>query len=105
MCNLYSITNAREAVRRLFNVGDNRTAACDPLPVVFPGHTAPVVHRAVDGESQPLRLSMSWGFVLPQSSKAAKRVTNAPGDTLRTSQPVLVQFVRATPLPGAGYVI
>lgn len=84
MCNLYSITKAREAVRRLFNVSDNRAAAYDPLPAVFPGHSAPIVRRADDGELE--LVPMSWGFVLPQKDKAAKRITNARDDKVLDSR-------------------
>lgn len=84
MCNLYSITETREAVIRLFRVGDNRAAAFEPLAAVFPGHTAPVVRMAEDGERELVLLN--WGFVLPQPGKAAKRVSNARSDKVRTSR-------------------
>ena len=83
MCNLYSQTKAREAVARLFRVSDNRAAAFEPLPAIFPGHLAPVVRRAGDGEREIALLS--WGFVLPQKDRAAKRVTNARDEKVRTS--------------------
>ena len=83
MCNLYSQTKAREAVARLFRVSDNRAAAFEPLPAIFPGHNAPVVRLAADGERE-LSL-LSWGFVMPQGNKAAKRVTNARDEKVRTS--------------------
>ena len=83
MCNLYSMTRAREAVLRLFRVKDNRAAAISPLPAIFPGHSAPVVRRMPDGERE---LSMlSWGFVLPQPGKAPRRVTNVRDDEARSS--------------------
>lgn len=83
MCNLYSQTKAREALIRLFHVSENRAAAFDPLPAIFPGHNAPVVRLADDGARE---LSMlSWGFVLPQKGKAAKRVTNARDEKVRVS--------------------
>jgi putative SOS response-associated peptidase YedK len=80
MCNLYSITAAREAMLRLFRVGHNRAAALQPLAAVFPGHTAPVVRPAADGERE--MVAMSWGFVLPQPGKAPRRVTNARDDKI-----------------------
>lgn len=83
MCNLYSQTRNREAIARLFRVSDNRAANFDPTPAIFPGHDAPVVRLADDGERE---LSvLSWGFVLPQQGKAAKRVTNARDEKVRTS--------------------
>lgn len=83
MCNLYSETKAREELARLFRIAHNRAASFDPLPAIFPGHDAPVVRLAEDRERE---LSiLSWGFVLPQQGKAAKRVTNARADKVRTS--------------------
>jgi len=83
MCNLYSMTRVPEAVRRLFRVPHNRCAAFEPLPAIFPGHLAPVVRKAADGERE---LSMlSWGFVLPQNGRAAKRVTNVRDDKVLNS--------------------
>lgn len=83
MCNLYSMTRTPEAVRRLFRVPHNRCAAFDPRAAVFPGHDAPVVRRAADGEREVALLS--WGFVLPQPNRAAKRVTNVRDDKVLTS--------------------
>ena len=67
MCNLYSQTLPRDAVTRLFRVGGNRAAAFAPSPAIFPGHEAPVVRRAPDGEREIGLLS--WGFVLPQPGR------------------------------------
>ncbi len=83
MCNLYSITAAREAMLRLFRVGHNRAAATTARDAVFPGHMAPVVRQAADGERELVELS--WGFVLPQSGKAPRRVTNVRDDKALTS--------------------
>ena len=49
MCNLYSITAAREAMLRMFRVGHNRAGTLAPLQAIFPGHVAPVVRLADDG--------------------------------------------------------
>lgn len=83
MCNLYSQTLPRDAVTRLFRVGGNRAAAFAPSPAIFPGNEAPVVRRAPDGEREIALLS--WGFVLPQPGRAAKRVTNARDEKVQTS--------------------
>lgn len=80
MCNLYSITAAREAMLRLFRVGHNRAVAFEPTAALFPGHTAPVVRHAADGDRE--MVGMSWGFVLPQPGKAPRRVTNARDDKI-----------------------
>ena len=83
MCNLYSMTRNREAILRLFRISPNRAAAFAPLDAVFPGHTAPVIRQASDGERE--LVAMSWGFVLLQKGKAPRRVTNVRDDTIRTS--------------------
>ena len=83
MCNLYSMTRAREAVLRLFRIGHNRAAAFEPRDAIFPGHAAPVVRCASDGERE--LAVMSWGFVLPQSGRAPRRVTNFRDDKSRAS--------------------
>ncbi|MGE3914482.1 MAG: SOS response-associated peptidase [Hyphomicrobiaceae bacterium] len=83
MCNLYSMTRAREALLRLFRVGDNRAAAFEPKDAIFPGQAAPVVRMAADGERE--LAAMSWGFVLPQAGKAPRRVTNFRDDKTRLS--------------------
>lgn len=84
MCNLYSMTKTREALRGLFRISDNRAAAVDPKDAIFPGHAAPVVRVAADGERELVQ--MSWGFVLPQPGKAPRRVTNTRDDKVLTSR-------------------
>ena len=83
MCNLYSMTANRDAIIQLFRVGHNRAAAFDPVSAIFPGHSAPIVKLADDGDRE--LVAMSWGFVLPQKDKAAKRVTNARDDKVQAS--------------------
>ena len=80
MCNLYSLSTTRDAVLRLFRVGDNRASGFGPLAAIFPGHAAPVVRLAEDGERE--LVTMSWGFVLLQDGRAPKRVTNTRDDKL-----------------------
>ena len=84
MCNLYSQTTNIEAIRRLFDVIRVHPSAGNlpAQPAIFPSYTAPVV-RLNGGERE--LVMMSWGFVLPQRDKAAKRVTNARDEKVRTS--------------------
>ena len=83
MCNLYSMTRNREAILRLFRVSQNRATSIEPRDAIFPGHSAPVVRQADDGERELVNLS--WGFVLPQKDRSPRRVTNTRDDTARTS--------------------
>lgn len=78
MCNLYSMTAARQAVLSLFRVSDNRAEQFDGATAIFPGHRAPVVRMAADGARE--LVTTSWGFVLPQPGKAPRRVTNCRDD-------------------------
>ena len=83
MCSLYSEKKSREVLANHFGVIGNRAAAFEPLDAIFPGHDAPVVRLAADDEREISILS--WGFVLPQKGRAAKRVTNTRDDKLRSS--------------------
>jgi putative SOS response-associated peptidase YedK len=83
MCNLYSLTRNRDTIVRLFRVPHNRAAAFAPLPAIFPGHQAPVLRLAEDGERELVLLS--WGLVLLQHGRAPRRVTNVRDDKVRTS--------------------
>jgi putative SOS response-associated peptidase YedK len=69
MCNLYSLTTAKEAMRGLFDVDRNRDRLgnTEPLPAIWPKHMAPVVR--LDGEGERELLMMSWGFLTAQTSK------------------------------------
>lgn len=84
MCNLYSEVKNRLAVLDQFGIGDNRGTAFEPLPAIFPGYDAPIVRRAEDGARE--LVTMSWGFVLPQQGRAAKRVTNARDEKVLSSR-------------------
>ena len=83
MCNLYSLTRNVDAIRKLFAVPHNRAAAFDPLPAIFPGHSAPVIRPSAAGERE--MVTMSWGFVLPMPGKAPRRVTNVRDDKARSA--------------------
>jgi hypothetical protein len=84
MCNLYSMTQNREAILRLFRISDNRAGDITPQPSIFPAYTAPVVRKAADGERE--LIPMSWSFVLLQDGKASRRVTNVRDDKILTSR-------------------
>lgn len=70
MCNLYSMTRAREAVLRLFRVSDNRAEQFDARSAIFPGYRAPIIRKAQDGERE--LTVMNWGFVLLQEGRGAE---------------------------------
>ena len=62
MCNLYSIKTNRAALARKFLLSENRMAAFEPLPAIFPGHMAPIIKQSADGERE--LVMRSWGFIL-----------------------------------------
>ena len=68
---------------QLFRVAENRAAHVKSADAIFPGHTAPVVRRAADGERELVNLS--WGFLLAQKDRAPRRVTNTRDDKARSS--------------------
>jgi putative SOS response-associated peptidase YedK len=78
------MTRSREAMLRLFRVGDNRAAAIEPKPAIFPGYIAPVVRKPTDGERELVNLN--WGFVLLQKGLAPRRVPNVRDDKIITSK-------------------
>jgi SOS response associated peptidase (SRAP) len=63
MCNLYSMTTNREAIRQLFRVTSDLTANQPPLPAIFPDQLAPVVR--VDRDGVRRMEMMRWGFPPP----------------------------------------
>jgi putative SOS response-associated peptidase YedK len=73
MCNLYSMTRARDAIRDLFRVGRDLTGNQPPLPAIFPDQLAPVVR--VSREGARVMEAMRWGFP-PPPNLAARPVTN-----------------------------
>lgn len=83
MCNLYSQTRGREALKGLFRISDNRCADVKAQAAIFPRSVAPVVRLASDGERE--LVPMTWGFPLLRKGYAPKPVTNVRDDTVLTS--------------------
>jgi putative SOS response-associated peptidase YedK len=73
MCNLYSMTRARDAIRQMFGVGSDRTGNQPPLPAIFPDQLAPVLRVARDGGR--IMEAMRWGFP-PPPNLGTRPVTN-----------------------------
>lgn len=82
MCNLYSIKTKRIDLARTFNLSHNRMEEVPSLPAIFPGHMAPIIKQAADGERE--LVMRSWGFILLRDGYAPKRVTNARDDKITT---------------------
>lgn len=102
MCNLYSNTRSRDAIRALFRVSDNRAFAFEPMPAIFPKSVAPVVRLASDGERE--LVPMTWGFPLLRKGYAPKPVTNARDDSVLTSPFWRPSFVaRRCLVPASSY--
>ena len=72
MCNLYSLTRAQDAMRRLFKASRDLTGNLPPLPAIYPDSMAPVV-RVANGDRQ-LEM-MRWGFP-PPPNFGTRPVTN-----------------------------
>lgn len=82
MCNLYSVRTSRGALARKFGLSDNRMAAFEPLPAIFPRHVAPIIKQSSDGERE--LVMRSWGFILLREGYAPKPVTNTRDDKIET---------------------
>ena len=63
MCNLYSMTTIKEAVRGPFRGTQDLTANQPPLPAIFPDQLAPVIRAGHDGART--MQNMRWGFPPP----------------------------------------
>lgn len=72
MCNLYSITQNQEAIRRLFSVPIDSTGNLPSMPGVFPDYEAPVIRTRDD---QRELIKMRWGMPPPPKFGGAP-VTN-----------------------------
>jgi putative SOS response-associated peptidase YedK len=70
------------ALARKFGLSDNRVAAFEPLPAIFPGHMAPIIKQSADGERE--LVMRSWGFILLRDGYAPKQVTNTRDDKIIT---------------------
>jgi putative SOS response-associated peptidase YedK len=62
MCNLYSITQNQEAIRRLFNVPIDSAGNLPSMPGVFPDYEAPVIRNQ---DTQRELIKMRWGMPPP----------------------------------------
>jgi len=74
MCNLYSMTKSREAVREFTRAMHDRTGNQPPLPAIYPDQMAPVARINTVGER--VIEAMRWGFPSPPNSRE-KVTTNA----------------------------
>jgi putative SOS response-associated peptidase YedK len=70
------------ALARKFGLSDNRMAAFEPLPAIFPGHMAPIIKQSADGERK--LVMRSWGFILPRDGYAPKQITDTRDDKIIT---------------------
>jgi putative SOS response-associated peptidase YedK len=82
MCNLYSLNGTREEIGKYLKVSHNRMGQFPEQLTMFPARDAPIVRLAEDGERE--LVTMSWGFVLLQDSKAPRRVTNTRDDKMQS---------------------
>jgi putative SOS response-associated peptidase YedK len=73
MCNLYSETKGRAAIRALFRVAHDRTRNLPVFPAIFPDQTAPIVRNATEGDRE--LVLARWGMPGPPQFGGAP-VTN-----------------------------
>src|SRR5450631_4096967 len=76
MCNLYSITKGRQAIRDFVRAVRSDVGNMPPLPGVFPDYQAPIVRTGVDGRELVMA---RWG--MPSPVFALKGRNSDPGVT------------------------
>jgi putative SOS response-associated peptidase YedK len=77
VCNLYSVTTNKEAIRALAAaLGEwyDATGNFQPLPAIFPDQMAPVVRSAADSARE--LVMMRWGFPSPTAGTGPTLVAN-----------------------------
>ena len=72
MCNLYSLTRAQDAIRRLFKIDDDVLGNLAPMPDIFPDTLAPVI---LTKDGRRILQMMRWGFPPPPNA-GTRPVTN-----------------------------
>jgi len=77
MCNLHSMTKSRNEVSRLFKVGHNGAVMLEGRDAIFPGHSAPVVRLAEDGERELATLTWRTFGALWRETSRPFDITNA----------------------------
>ena len=94
MCNLYSVTTNREALRALARtIKDNELGNFEPLPAVFPNRIAPVARSMPDGGREAIY--MRWGFPppnIPASKPKSPYLTNVRKTDSRYWLPFLTKL-------------
>ncbi len=69
LCNLHSTMLSHEAMRRLFDVSQDRSLLGNfaPLPAIYSKNAAPIV--LIEGDGRRCLKSSSWGFLTLKKSK------------------------------------
>lgn len=76
MCNLYSMTKTRQAIRELSRAMHDRTGNQPPLPGIFPDYAAPIVRNGAEGREIVMA---RWGMPTPPNFLVGKKTD--PGVT------------------------
>jgi len=80
MCNLYSMTTTKGAMRQLPLAFDDRGLNLPPLPGIFPDYAAPIIRNIASATPTGRELAMvRWGMPSPKRSLEGKRTD--PGVT------------------------
>ncbi|XWN33281.1 MAG: hypothetical protein ROR55_09505 [Devosia sp.] len=74
MCNLYSITTTQEAMRRLFDVKQDRLGNFGGQPALFPDGEIPIVREAKEGRRE--LVECRWGFPAVRSGRPVTNIRN-----------------------------
>ncbi|XWN29990.1 MAG: SOS response-associated peptidase [Devosia sp.] len=74
MCNLYSLTTTQEAMRRLFDVKQDRLGNLGGQPALFPDGEIPVVRESKEGGRELVKCR--WGFPAVRSGRPVTNIRN-----------------------------
>jgi putative SOS response-associated peptidase YedK len=82
MCNLYSMTKGKEAIRQFTRAFRDLSGNLPPLPGIFPDYSAPIVRTGSDGVRELVKAR--WGmpssqFALMESTKTRASKMEAKG--------------------------
>ena len=74
---------SRGALARELGLSDNRMAALESLPAIFPGHMTSIIKQSADGERE--LVMRSWGFICGMAMRPSAPPTHATTRSTRSS--------------------
>jgi putative SOS response-associated peptidase YedK len=85
MCNLYSMTSNKTAIRDLTRTMRDSVGNMPPLPGIYPDYPAPIVRNAADGERE--LVMARWGMPSPAFALEGKKTDPGVTNIRNTKSP------------------